>query len=280
MKSKVVLNDRVIKGEMLARDRDYIVNKFKNVNVTDAQAYRSLSSYRAVLDMIGEWDEDMQKAFDNFESGHWDMSDFMTIWQTKKPFLYTQIGIESGIDSDIKIKTPVQHKNSEFLLLAIHQLVAGPLGSSTKLTTINKFMEVHGIDLVQFESSSKVSNQGVIDLSDANTEDEINRTLTKAIYKQEVIVDNNGNESYIITDEEDPNYLQTVSYEEYGIQTETPEHAIDAIQLVGTQIRKLITADISEDAIIEVDGLKKTKQEWLKLYNAINTENIYNLLLK
>ena len=44
--------------------------------------------------------------------------------------------------------------------------------------------------------------------------------------------------------------------------------------MVGTQIRKLITADISDDTIIEVNGKKMTKKEWLDLYNAINTENI------
>lgn len=73
---------------------------------------------------------------------------------------------------------------------------------------------------------------------------------------------------------ENPNVVHKVSYEDYGIQTATPEHAIDAVQLVGTQIRKLITADISDDAIIDVNGEKKTKKEWLDLYNAINTENI------
>ena len=73
---------------------------------------------------------------------------------------------------------------------------------------------------------------------------------------------------------ENPNVVHKVSYEDYGIQTATPEHAIDAVQLVGTQIRKLITADISDDTIIEVNGKKMTKKEWLDLYNAINTENI------
>lgn len=76
------------------------------------------------------------------------------------------------------------------------------------------------------------------------------------------------------TGNENPNVVHKVSYEDYGIQTATPEHAIDAVQLVGTQIRKLITADISDDTIIEVDGKKMTKREWLDLYNAINTENI------
>ena len=68
--------------------------------------------------------------------------------------------------------------------------------------------------------------------------------------------------------------IHKVSYEDYGIQTATPEHAIDAVQLVGTQIRKLITADISPDVKIDVNGREMSKQEWLDMYNAINTENI------
>lgn len=153
---KAILDERVKNDEMSGRDRDVILNKFKAVNVADAQAYRSLSSYRAILDMSGQWTDDMQKAFDNFQSGKWDISDFNIIWQTKKPYLYTQVNNISGIDGHSGIKTPVQHKNSEFLLMAMHQLIAGPLGKSGKLAAINEFMEEQGIDVVQFESTTKV----------------------------------------------------------------------------------------------------------------------------
>ena len=71
-----VLDERVKKGEMSKRDRDLILNKFREVNVADAQAYRSLSSYRAILDMSGQWTDNMQRAFDNFQNGKWDMADF------------------------------------------------------------------------------------------------------------------------------------------------------------------------------------------------------------
>lgn len=256
---ETVLDERVKRGEMTKIDRDNIVNKFKAVNVADAQAYRSLSSYRAILGMSGQWTDEMEQAYNNFKNGTWNIADFNIIWQTKKPYVYTQVNNMSGVQGHTGIKTPVQHKNSEFLLLAMHELIAGPLGKSSKLRAINEFMEENNIDVVQFESTTKVGKQGIIDLNQVNDFKQVKEVLKNATTQDGV---------------ENPNVVHKVSYEDYGIQTATPEHAIDAVQLVGTQIRKLITADIAPDAIIEVDGKKMTKQEWLDLYNAINTENI------
>nr|DAG91952.1 MAG TPA: hypothetical protein [Crassvirales sp.] len=326
---KTVLDEKVKKGEMTKMDRDNIIYKFKKVNVADAQAYRSLSSYRAILGMSGQWTDDMEQAYNNFKNGDWNIKDFNIIWQTKKPYVYTQVSEIAGyhkkqvplvdertgtqvvdengnprftevddIDNPIYQKVPVQHKNSEFLLLAMHELIAGPLGRSGKLRAINEFMEDKNnqIDVVQFESTTKVGKQGVINLNDklnmtseekAELDTKLNNgeiskdeydkiikenTVPVASYKDtmEILKEATG----IGFGNENPNVVHKVSYEDYGIQTATPEHAIDAVQLVGTQIRKLITADISDDTIIDVNGKKKTKKEWLDLYNAINTENI------
>ena len=256
---ETVLDERVKKGEMTKIDRDNIVNKFKEVNVADAQAYRSLSSYRAILGMSGQWTDEMEQAYNNFKNGTWNIADFNIIWQTKKPYVYTQVNNMSGVQGHTGIKTPVQHKNSEFPLLAMYSLIAGPLGKSSKLRAINEFMEENNIDVVQFESTTKVGKQGIIDLNQVNDFKQVKEVLRNTTMPNGV---------------ENPNVVHKISYEDYGIQTATPEHAIDAVQLVGTQIRKLITADIAPDTIIEVDGKKMTKQEWLDLYNAINTENI------
>lgn len=256
---ETVLDERVKKGEMPKMDRDNIINKFKAVNVADAQAYRSLSSYRAILGMSGQWTDEMEQAYNNFKNGTWNIADFNIIWQIKKPYVYTQISNMSGVEGHTGIKTPVQHKNSEFLLLAMHELIAGPLSKSSKLKAINEFMEENNIDVVQFESTTKVGKQGVIDLNEVSDFRQVKEVLKNTTMPNGI---------------ENPNVVHKISYEDYGIQTATPEHAIDAVQLVGTQIRKLITADIASDAIIEVDGKKMTKQEWLDLYNAINTENI------
>lgn len=293
---KTVLDEKVKKGEMTKMDRDNIIYKFRKVNVADAQAYRSLSSYRAILGMSGQWTDDMEQAYNNFKNGDWNIKDFNIIWQTKKPYVYTQVNNNSGIEGHTGIKTPVQHKNSEFLLLAMHELIAGPLGKSSKLRAINKFMEDNQIDVVQFESTTKVGKQGVINLNDklnmtseekAELDSKLNNgEISKDEYDKIIEENTVPVTSYKDTMEilkeatgigfgnENPNVVHKVSYEDYGIQTATPEHAIDAVQLVGTQIRKLITADISDDTIIEINGKKMTKKEWLDLYNAINTENI------
>lgn len=324
---KTVLDERVKKGEMTKIDRDNIVYKFKNVNVADAQAYRSLSSYRAILGMSGQWTDEMEQAYNNFKNGDWNIADFNVIWQTKKPYVYTQVNEVAGyhkkqvplvdertgtqvvdengnprftevddMDNPIYQKVPVQHKNSEFLLLAMHELIAGPLGRSSKLKAINKFMEDNQIDVVQFESTTKVGKQGVINLNtklNMTSEEkaeldsklnngEITQDQYNEIIKEKTVPITSYEDTMAVLKDttgigfgnENPNVVHKVSYEDYGIQTATPEHAIDAVQLVGTQIRKLITADIAPDTVIEVDGKKMTKQEWLDLYNAINTENI------
>lgn len=255
-----ILNGRVERGEMTQSDKDSIIRKFKEVNVADAQAYRSLSSYRAILGMMGQWTDDMEAAYNHFKEGTWDINDFNIIWQTKKPYLYTQINNESGVPGHTGIKTPVQHKNSEFLLLAMYDLVAGPLGKSGKLKAINKFMEENNIDVVQFESTTKVGGQGKININDVNTEAEVIQRLKDA--------------TGIGANSENPNVVHKVSYEDYGIQTPIPEHIIDTKQGIGTQSRKLIMADIAKGAELYVDGKKMPKEEWVKLYNAVNTENV------
>lgn len=257
---KEVLEEKVKKGELSRASMNYILKQFTKVNVADAQAYRSMDSYRAVMVMSGQWTDAMEQAYKNFKEGTWNIEDFSVIWQTKKPYVYTQVNNTSGIEGHTGIKTPVQHKNSEFLLLAMHDLIAGPLKRSQKLRAINKFMQENNIDVVQFESTTKVGKQGVINLNNVNSEEEVLKVLRE--------------QTGIGIGAENPNVVHKVSYEDYGIQTATPEHGIDAVQLVGTQIRKLITADISPDAIIEINGKSMTKQEWLDFYNAINTENI------
>ena len=254
-----VLNAKVSKGEMPESEKKDILSKYKEVNVADAQAYRSLSSYRAILGMSGQWTDEMETAYNNLKNGTWNANDFNIIWQPKKPFVYTQVNNTSGLEGHTGIKTPVQHKNSEFLLLAIHSLVAGPLGTSGKLRALNDFMEKKGIDVVQFESAVKVGKQGVIDINGMDDYNQVFKTL---------------NDATSINGIENPNVVHIISYEDYGIQTETPEHLVDIVQLIGTQIRKLITADIPDNATLTVNGKSFSKKEWLDLYNAINTENI------
>lgn len=160
---KANLNKAVNEGRLSKEEAESILNKYKEVNVTDAQAYRSLDSYRAVLDMAGMWTEDMEDAFNRFNEGTWDMRDFTIVFQTLKPFVYTQIQKEDGLGGLIKV--PHQNKNSEFALMAIYSLLGSSITTSNTIRGINAFMKDSDIDVVQFESAVKAGGQGVIDIS-------------------------------------------------------------------------------------------------------------------
>ena len=160
---KKSLDDAVKLGHITTSERDNILSKFKEVNVADAQAYRSISSMRAVLDMMGAWDDNMQKSYDRLVNGKWGMDDFNIIWQTIKPFVFTQIQKPDGLGGTMKV--PHQNKNSEFLLLALHNVIASSLSKSPKLRAINRFMENHNIDVIQFESAVKAGKQGKVNIN-------------------------------------------------------------------------------------------------------------------
>ena len=236
-----------------------IVDKYRNVNVADAQAYRSLKSYREIMIMAGTWggpEGPNETAYQHLIHGTWTKEDFNVVWQSIKPFMYTQIMQDDPTGG--KLKVPVQHKNSEFLLLA-DTVLNGPINQSPILKALNEFMDENQIDCVMFESAVKVGCQGPIDINKLDAEG-VKKTLTKYIMK-------NG--------EQNPEVVHTIPYEDYGIQVENPQHAVDAMNLIGTQQRKLGISDISDDADVEftIRGKKFTKKEIIALYNEIIVDN-------
>lgn len=161
----------VDKNQNLSKeDKEHIKGIFKNVNVADAQAIRSLKSFRAVMDMLGKWSLAHDKALENFNNNNWNRADFDAIMNVLKPFLYGVIDTPDGLGNHIPM--PVQHKNSEICALMMYSLIANSLNNSTVYRALSRFMdETVGsdgeplIDMIEFESASKVCNQGVINIS-------------------------------------------------------------------------------------------------------------------
>lgn len=283
---KVSLDRAVELGHIKPFDRDNILNKFKDINVADAQAYRSISSMRAILDMMGAWTPEMQQAVDRFENGEWDMADFNIVWQTIKPFVFTQIEKPDGLGGSIKV--PHQNKNSEFLLLATYQMVANSMGRSPKLKAINRFMEDHNIDIIQFESAVKAGKQGTIDI---NYSEPRLQTWIMNHPKEVKVLEQYGNVNSIdgfkeandvlldegtISQEEyndrfraiepteqevydllesmsmdkgefRPEVVHEIPYTDYVIQQPTPEHLFDHRAVFGSQFRNLVISDMPDD---------------------------------
>lgn len=242
-----------------AYDKAAIMSIFNKVNVADAQAYNTLPSFRSTQIMAGMWSDAEETAYNNIMNNKWTASDFLVLWNTRKPYLYTQKNQPDGMGGIMKV--PTQHKNSEFLLLT--GAMFGQILHSSKLQALNDFMVKNNIDSAMFESAVKDGLQGTINLNDAT-----NYASTMAVLENATRL--NGKEN--------PNVVHEFDYNDYGIQTSTPEHGIDKVQLVGTQIRRLISSDMNPNKDpnfkLKYKDREFTQEEWFNYFNAINTANI------
>ncbi len=254
-----VLDRRVSDGLMTKTEKSAVLNKFKNINVTDAQAYMTLDSYRSFMDMFGRWTDEHQRAFDNFKSNTWNYADFSVLFQPIKPFVYTQTNVKPGVRGYSDIKVPVQHKNAVFLLLAAHDLIANSEGKSQKLKALNQWMIDKNIDVVQFESAVKVGAQGMVDINNVDSYDDIYNALEQ---------------NRLIDGIENTDVVHIIDYEDVGIQVELPQHTIDTQILFGTQFRALIMSDLPVNAVFNIGEKQFTKGELIRLYNELLVENI------
>ena len=248
-----------------AYDKAAIMSIFDRVNVADAQAYNTLPSFRSTQIMAGMWSDAEETAYNNIMNNKWTASDFLVLWNTRKPYLYTQKNQSDGMGGIMKV--PTQHKNSEFLLLT--GAMFGQILHSSKLQALNDFMVKNNIDSAMFESAVKDGLQGTINLNDAT-----NYASTMAVLENATRL--NGKEN--------PNVVHEFDYNDYGIQTSTPEHGIDKVQLVGTQIRRLISSDMNPNRDpnfrLKYKDREFTQEEWMNYFNAINTANIQEAFKK
>lgn len=242
-----------------AYDKAAIMSIFNKVNVADAQAYNTLPSFRSTQIMAGMWSDTEETAYNNIMDNKWTASDFLVLWNTRKPYLYTQKNQPDGMGGIMKV--PTQHKNSEFLLLT--GAMFGQILHSSKLQALNDFMVKNNIDSAMFESAVKDGLQGTINLNDATN------------YASAMAVLENATR---LNGKENSNVVHEFDYNDYGIQTSTPEHGIDKVQLVGTQIRRLISSDMNPNRDpnfrLKYKDREFTQEEWMNYFNAINTANI------
>ena len=174
------LDFAVDKGYITEQVKKSLLSKWKKINATDAQAYRTASSFRAVLDMLGRWSPDKQDAITRLANGEGSSEDFYVTFDTIKPFLFANVKVPTGLKdangNPTFMRAPMHHKDSEIMLLAFIQLLENaenPNGRKTstlfakspQLTALNEFMEKHDIDVALFESAVKCGCSGPIDIN-------------------------------------------------------------------------------------------------------------------
>lgn len=253
-----IIDQKITKGELTEYDKTVILNKWGNTNVTDAQAFRTLKSFRATQIAADMWSDDAETAYNNIRKNTWTAQDFVVLWNTRKPYLYTQTNQSDRVGGIMRLA--VQHKNSEMIMLT--QAIFGSiLHQSGKLKGLSEFMEDKNIDVAMFGTAVKVGGQSFIDLNGIEDAEEVKSKLQKEVYVEG-------------TDTINPEVVHEYNWDDYGVQVATPEHGINAIQLVGTQIRRLIGTDMGADAVFKVGNKSLTRDQWRDYFNAVNTANI------
>lgn len=269
---KSIVNDNT---ELGSDEKARIVKLYSDelVNLADGQALRSLPSYKQLLSDMGELTPEVEEAFDRIiNTGKWDMGDLSIITLAIKPYVYTTIPttrdtVKKNGQADVNMM-PTQHKNSEYPLLAALGAISMSLKGNTVMEALAEFMGKHNIDVLQFNSAVKVGEIGTVKIDWENPN------------KADIVSNLEAQCGFDKSEEGNPSRVHMIPTEAHGIQTNKPEHLIDKQQLVGSQPRRLILADIPETNpdgtpyTIEVNGKAYTKTEFVEHYQELITQNL------
>lgn len=263
---------------------------YRDINVTDAQAYNCPTSYRKKAIMFGKWSKDAEKIWETLASGKANLSDIKVAFQPLKPTVFSHavknVGTKNSTMNNLKV--PIYYKNSEYLLIMADAILRGEnTGKPNLLRALFDVMEeshfttdkngkrvykTDGIDTIIFESGVKSGLGGQVSLNDlvysANGEALAKERLEASIY--------NSDGRY------NTDTVDVMAFEDYCLQQEVPEHFKDHAQVFGSQLRyigisELESIDATGEAVkyhIGKDAEGKTAQELKEEYENLIAQNI------
>jgi len=75
-------------GKITEFDYKNIREALEEVNVADAQSYRSLKSWRKVMIGAHKWSDALERAYNNYRNGEYSEEDMSALFNTIKPYFY------------------------------------------------------------------------------------------------------------------------------------------------------------------------------------------------
>lgn len=228
--------------------------KYTKINVTDAQGYSSPSSYRKKAYIFGKWSRHAEDIYQKMLKGEYTYTDLETAFQPLKPFVYSKLTKNMGVDNAPihSMQVPFQAKNAEYLLIMADAILKGEkLSRPNLLRAVYRVMEdserlmpTKGIDTVQFESSIKSGLQGKMNIYQFRDieggEDAAYTFMMNQIFKEET--DATGERVY--KNYNTNTFVHETSFEDYCLQQEVPEHFKEHSQTHGSQIRMITPSDL------------------------------------
>lgn len=246
--------------------------KYTKINVTDAQGYSSPSSYRKKAYIFGKWSRHAEDIYQKMLKGEYTYTDLETAFQPLKPFVYSKLTKDMGVDNAPihSMQVPFQAKNAEYLLIMADAILKDEkLSRPNLLRAVYRVMEdseklnpTKGIDTVQFESSIKSGLQGKMNIYQfmnmEGGEDAAYTFMMNQIYKEET--DATGERVY--KNYNTDTFVHETSYEDYCLQQEVPEHFKEHSQAHGSQIRMITPSDLDLFTIDENGQQVDNFYEW------------------
>lgn len=246
--------------------------KYTKINVTDAQGYSSPSSYRKKAYIFGKWSHQAEDIYQKMLKGEYTYTDLETAFQPLKPFVYSKLTKDMGVDNAPihSMQVPFQAKNAEYLLIMADAILKDEkLSRPNLLRAVYRVMEdseklnpTKGIDTVQFESSIKSGLQGKINIYQfmnmEGGEDAAYTFMMNQIFKEETDVTGERVYKNYNTD----TFVHETSYEDYCLQQEVPEHFKEHSQAHGSQIRMITPSDLDLFTIDENGQQVDNFYEW------------------
>lgn len=246
--------------------------KYTKINVTDAQGYSSPSSYRKKAYIFGKWSRHAEDIYQKMLKGEYTYTDLETAFQPLKPFVYSKLTKDMGVDNAPihSMQVPFQAKNAEYLLIMADAILKGEkLSRPNLLRAVYRVMEdserlmpTKGIDTVQFESSIKSGLQGKMNIYQfmdmEGGEDAAYTFMMNQIFKEET----NAAGERVYKNYDTNTFVHETSFEDYCLQQEVPEHFKEHSQAHGSQIRMITPSDLDLFTIEENGRQVDNFYEW------------------
>lgn len=271
-------------SEPKVSEDDYLALKdaMEDIKHTDGQGYRFFESMRRLMYALGEMDkgDKLDQAYERIANGTATIEDFGVVRTAIKPFvsglLPTKTGRKVGKDAHDEVALmPIQYKLSEQMLIsALAQARGTMLGECQALQALEEIAEKYDVDAIVFDSALKEGNNGSVQ-SYEEAKDADGNTVKKSI----IDFENDSKDEIVrkMSEQIDRNkdgLLHLVPWYMYGIVTHVPDAGQDNTITVGTQLQKMIIANIPEDATFTVNGQTMNKSQIIEEYNKIWTLKI------
>lgn len=214
-----------------------VLDKYRKINIADAQGYITLDRLEATIRDYGRWNETYERVFRIARNPNLELSDsdLDILLEVQKPFYYgKKFNPHNGVFQSVQVKTA--------LLPLIPKLIKG-----TELEKVANYMERNNISEAYFESAVKVGRMMLSDITvNGRLKEDWEKYMTPHTYY-------NSN---------------------WGVQLDVPSHLKDEVNKLGVQIAKLPLANLSNEAIYEVNDKKYTGEEIRKMLHELMSDNI------